>query len=604
MTDTVVQPKVDRLWLFALAVGLPVLAMLLRGIDANWDLRNYHLYNPHALLAGRMLIDVAPAQLQTFHNPLLDVPNYLLVKSGLNLRWSSAWLTMPTIAAMFCLLRLQRLLSISAPSRLSQFVLVALALTGAATWSTLANTMNDSFVAAAILGGLVLVLSPENGDWRKWLLAGLLAGGVMGLKLTASAYCIGLAVAALAAPFGRNTLSRLLALAAGGLSGFLITYGYWGWTLYKSFGNPFFPYFNQIFKSPALAAESFTDGRFRAATPLDALLAPVHLLQKSVRFSELYLRDPRLLIGLLALLALLALHWKMTSRGREPRRWQITMLAAFFISTLVLWAMQYGIYRYAATLELLGSLGLVLALQWLSRGRSVALVLALLLVTASTSRPNWGHADSSVPVFGLATPPIPANAMVLIATQEPVAYMALGLPRNMPLVSVYNNILRPSDCSGLQQRSKRRVLGHPGSLWLLSPVGVSNGQKLLTDFYGLEQDGACVNFPNTIRETRLCPQSKVTQALVCSAPLVFEAVPSSASGCLPASVGFRWSASGRGDSIQVWAGNPGEPMRLLLEGGETGAGNTVASSLPGARYELRSGGAVLSAITLTGPACN
>jgi hypothetical protein len=54
---------VDRLWLLGLAIGLPLLAMAHLGLDSNWDLRNYHLYNPHAWLTGRMAIDIAPAQL-------------------------------------------------------------------------------------------------------------------------------------------------------------------------------------------------------------------------------------------------------------------------------------------------------------------------------------------------------------------------------------------------------------------------------------------------------------------------------------------------------------------------------------------------------------
>ena len=37
----------DRFLMIALAC-LPIVVVLLRGFDANWDLRNYHLYNAHA----------------------------------------------------------------------------------------------------------------------------------------------------------------------------------------------------------------------------------------------------------------------------------------------------------------------------------------------------------------------------------------------------------------------------------------------------------------------------------------------------------------------------------------------------------------------------
>ncbi|HEY7578337.1 MAG TPA: hypothetical protein VH855_12135, partial [Acetobacteraceae bacterium] len=59
--------------LLAIAVLFAVLASR-TGTDTDWDLRNYHAYNAHALLTGRFWTDVAPAQLQTFFSPVLDIP--------------------------------------------------------------------------------------------------------------------------------------------------------------------------------------------------------------------------------------------------------------------------------------------------------------------------------------------------------------------------------------------------------------------------------------------------------------------------------------------------------------------------------------------------
>jgi hypothetical protein len=66
--------------IFIVVAGMVSLAL---GIDANWDLKNYHYYNPWALLHGRWQLDSAPAFIQTFHNPLPDLPFYALVASGL-----------------------------------------------------------------------------------------------------------------------------------------------------------------------------------------------------------------------------------------------------------------------------------------------------------------------------------------------------------------------------------------------------------------------------------------------------------------------------------------------------------------------------------------
>ena len=44
----------------------------------DWDLRNYQYYSPYALLNGRYDFDYAPAQIQSFLNPVPYVPFYLV----------------------------------------------------------------------------------------------------------------------------------------------------------------------------------------------------------------------------------------------------------------------------------------------------------------------------------------------------------------------------------------------------------------------------------------------------------------------------------------------------------------------------------------------
>jgi hypothetical protein len=43
------------------------------GQDMNWDLQNYHFYNPYQLLAGRFDKDILVAGVQSFFNPVLDL---------------------------------------------------------------------------------------------------------------------------------------------------------------------------------------------------------------------------------------------------------------------------------------------------------------------------------------------------------------------------------------------------------------------------------------------------------------------------------------------------------------------------------------------------
>jgi hypothetical protein len=506
----------ERLWRIALALLPGLVLVLLRGVDANWDLRNYHLYNPHAWLAGRMLTDIAPAQLQTWHNPTLDLPLYWLATSGLDMRWTSLWLTLPFALAIYFLLELQCLVSPTRPGRGAQAALALLALSGAAVWSTIGNSMNDGFVAAAVLGGLVLVLRAEPAMPRHWLVAGLLAGGVMGLKLTASAYCLALAVTALAASGDvRARALRIAALGLGGVSGFLLTYGFWGATLYRLTGNPVFPYYNGIFGSDWLPGHDYADDRFRADGLGELLALPFQLLQKSVSHSELYLRDPRLL---LALVGLLALPWLLRRAAvSPPLRERAKLLAVFAWSGFVLWALQYGIYRYAATLELLGALALVACIAWLPRGRGAVLALAFVAVAFATSRPDWGHSRYTAPRFAIPDLPVGKDAMVLTAGMEPIAYLALGLPREVPMVALANSIQLPEQCSGLQRRAREALRGHRGELWLAAEdaQALARSEQLARHWFKLERSGTCWEVPSALGTARLCPQRKAGDVPAC-----------------------------------------------------------------------------------------
>ena len=45
-----------------------------------WDFANYHYYNPWAFLNGRVGYDIAPASVNTYSNPLIEIPFYYMVK--------------------------------------------------------------------------------------------------------------------------------------------------------------------------------------------------------------------------------------------------------------------------------------------------------------------------------------------------------------------------------------------------------------------------------------------------------------------------------------------------------------------------------------------
>jgi hypothetical protein len=99
--------RILRFWpgallLLWIAAGLRSIAL---GKDVNWDLKNYHWYNAWAVLNGRVGYDVAPAQLQTYHNPLGDLPFYGLVHAIQNPRTVAFIMALPVAVAAYFLLR-------------------------------------------------------------------------------------------------------------------------------------------------------------------------------------------------------------------------------------------------------------------------------------------------------------------------------------------------------------------------------------------------------------------------------------------------------------------------------------------------------------------
>lgn len=48
--------------------------------DFSWDFANYHYYNAFAFFNNRLNYDIVPSSINTFFNPLMDLPFYLILQ--------------------------------------------------------------------------------------------------------------------------------------------------------------------------------------------------------------------------------------------------------------------------------------------------------------------------------------------------------------------------------------------------------------------------------------------------------------------------------------------------------------------------------------------
>src|SRR5205085_4471 len=126
---------------------------------------------------------------------------------------------------------------------------------------------NDLTSSLFVLGSLLAILkvAEPTSDRRPWFGfagSGLLAGIGIALKYTSAVYIPGLAFTAMLAAARRKTVGGLVAYGVAALMGFLALAGHHMLTLWRDFGNPTFPYLNQIFQSPYWEPEAIRDARF------------------------------------------------------------------------------------------------------------------------------------------------------------------------------------------------------------------------------------------------------------------------------------------------------------------------------------------------------
>jgi hypothetical protein len=416
-----------RFFIFILFLFSFGILSLLLGQDVNGDLLNYHFYDGFAAFHHRLGFDIAPALMQTYLNPFFDAINYLCI--ALQKPYLSSFLLgIFSGAAGFFLYLIAEILfaDVSRENRIIYSLLaVMIGITGADSVSLTGTTTNDTKVTLMVLTALYCLLKAcvtTNGQHkiRYIIVAGLIAGLVLGFKLVAACYVIGLAGAFWFANVGSNRLFLLTILL-----GFLLGNGYWMIVLYKNFHSPLYPLYNNIFHSPYAPAMTFnmpSSGMKRGF--MDYLLMPFYLARSGNTFiSEAPMRDFRLsLVFLLAITCILKSCLKKNT-DRSTQVWQLA--ATFFIVSYIVWLVVLTNFRYMLPLEILSGLMMVYFLRQIiatNYSIQIFLVFIVLLLGATTNYPNWGRLAFGNNYFSVKTPALPDNAEVVFATQ-PLAYV-------------------------------------------------------------------------------------------------------------------------------------------------------------------------------------
>lgn len=446
--------------------ALGALAAVLQGMDNNWDFRAYHLYNGWAVLNDRLATDIAPAGAHSFFNPALDAVSYVLLSASP--QWGTAALgAWYAVGVYWLYVTWVEVFSTDkhALPRITGLLSALFAGAGGLTVSMAGTTMNETqlvpFLTGAVLAGQ-RALSNDRRSAGLWALCGALLAAAVGLKFTAATYAVGPLLVLSGWLLARREWRQFVGLSVGTGVGFLLSYGWWGWTLAKEYSSPVFPLYNSVFKSPYAAARD-VDLVQMPHSVLDALVAPAQwawgdpvLAETGVDF-----QDPRILLGLTTAVAFVV-GPRFTAWRPHPL---LQGLSACLLASYVVWALVFRVARYTVGMEVLGAFlfaaATVTLVEALARERPQAPVLAMLVVVglsaSVTAYPAWGRTALTVDVDRAApTLPIPPGALVLLidrpanSSQLPALIPTLGPDKTY--VQPAGMLISPGDGSLLSRR--------------------------------------------------------------------------------------------------------------------------------------------------------
>ena len=243
-------------------------------------------------------------------------------------------------------------------------------------------------------------------------------------------YAIGLTVALIAispaAAFGRAGA----AYALGGTLGALATGGAWGYALWREYGNPMFPFYNAIFKSPFHAIDNFSNVAFISSSPVVAVAKyPILWSLGLYPTSEVPFRDARFAVMFALLpIALLVTGYRWWKRNEEKPDERFWFLAAFITISYVTWLWQFGIQRYAFPIELLTALAISMSLQTIVRRQVCAAVAVAAVIMVWTRAPDFGRVPYGPDWFRVEALPTSEPVLYVLFTSAPMADIIPFMP--------------------------------------------------------------------------------------------------------------------------------------------------------------------------------
>jgi hypothetical protein len=416
----------------------------LLGKDMAWDTLNYHLYLGFSALHDRFGQDYFAAGPLAYLNPYAYVPFYAMVRAGLPaLAIGSIFATIHS----FILWLTFELGVIVCPSKdgrarlLAGGSAIALAFMNPILMQQTGSCFADITTAELALAGWLLLASAVRAPRiSRALCAGLILGAASALKLSNAVAAVSAFAMLIVLPLGWRGRIRHGAVYGIALCiGFVLVAAPWSYRLEGEFGNPLFPMFNNIFRSPQFSTEPMVVYRFIPESIGDALWRPFAMINPvEMVHEELRAPDPRYAI-LVVLGILFILRWvrnrlgqASTSPSNLPMKDSTRVLAALGLGLglyWTLWLRTSGNSRYVLTMACIAAAVIVGMLFHFfeSRPKVRNYILAVIFVTQAVqlyvaAEYRWNGVPWGGPWFDVSVPDK--------LKTEPDLYLSFGIQSN------------------------------------------------------------------------------------------------------------------------------------------------------------------------------
>lgn len=438
-----------RLYIYLACTLLAVLASYLLGKDMRWDTLDYHLYAGFSALHDRFSYDYFPAGSQSYFNPYVYVPFYLLAVSGLPAIAVASILAIVQSAILWLTYEITLEVAPPCSSRMRMTMglcAVALAFVNPVLINQLGSSFSDVITAEVVVAAwLVLVRSIRRPRLGLVFLAGALLGIASALKLTNSVHAISAGVLVLFLPTTWRSKARYtLWFAAAIAASFIIVCAPWSIRLEQHFGNPLFPLLNGVFRSPQFPTQSVLDYRFVPSSIVGALWRPFAIATPlNMVDDELAAPDLRYAVLLVAG-CLLLFRWMWRRRSKQsdsspPRADAALATRAFmalgcgFVVDWTLWLVASGNGRYFIAMACVaGALGVVIVFRLFAL-RPKAVAYTMIAIFGAQAFQLYAGADYRYHAPWQNRPWFDVSVAKTL-TQRPSLYLSLGMQSDSFLV--------------------------------------------------------------------------------------------------------------------------------------------------------------------------